>query len=213
MVVHYRTSEEAAEATAEAIREVGGVAWTLRGDLEEADGVEGLYTQACELAGAPIDVLVNNASRFPPGRLDETTYEDLDAMVRLHAWAPAALARAMARSEVPGGVVVNVLDARIASHDPGHVAYILSKRMLADLTRVLARELAPAIRVNGVAPGAVLAPEGIEDPQAYMEAAAQATLTGRTPEPSEVAQAVAYLVEAGSVTGQVLFVDGGRHLR
>lgn len=206
VAIHAHTSMEEARSLA---TELDGVA--IAADLREPAAAEGLVAEAAEALGTRVDYVVNNASAFPRGRLADTTYDDLDAMMRLHAWAPLATARAAAAKGARG--IVNLLDARVASHDPQHFAYITSKQTLAALTRTLARELAPT-RVNGVAPGPILPPTdtGANNDQA-MEAAIKATVLRRAGEPAEIAHAVRYLCEAEYVTGDVVFVDGGRHLR
>ncbi len=110
----------------------------------------------------------------------------------------------------PAGAVVNVLDARIADYDWDHVGYHLAKRMLADLTQLCAVRFAPAITVNGVAPGPVLPPRG--EGTAVLERWAKHLPLQRTPSPDDVADAVLYLLGSRSVTGQIVNVDGGRHL-
>ncbi len=208
VVVHAHGSVAEAEALADAL---GGAVVT--GDLSDPDAVAGLLDAASEAAGAPVRYVVNNASAFPRQRLAQTTYDDLDAMMRLHAWAPLALARDLARAgdDTAGRAVVNLLDTRVTSHDPDHFPYHVSKQALWNLTRTLARELAP-VRINGVAPGPILPPtDGSGDTE--LQAAVDATVLGRMGRPEEVAHAVRFLLEAQYVTGDVVFVDGGRHLR
>ncbi len=205
VVIHYNSSDEAAQATASAIEALGQQAWLIAADLGEPDAAEGLVAAAEETAGRPMKFIVNNASTFPRIRLPSMTYHDVDTMMRLHAWAPLAIAR----SATDAAAIVNLLDTRIGSHDPDHFPYLMSKQVLADLTRSLAKELAPT-RVNGVAPGPILEPS---DGSHSLDAAVQATVLKRQGTPEEVAAAVRFLLEAEYVTGNVLFVDGGRHLR
>lgn len=207
VIVHHNTSQEAAEATASAIEALGRKAWVIKADLSETDEADEIIGKARALAGGPISYVVNNASHFPRIPLPSMTYHDMDTMMRLHAYAPLAIARSAAPE---AKAIVNLLDTRITSHDPEHFPYLMSKQMLAGLTKTLAKELAPT-RVNGVAPGPILPPtDGSDD---SMDPAIAATVLGRAGHPSEIAQAVRYLFEAEFVTGNVLFVDGGRHLR
>ncbi len=197
VVVHANTSMADAEALA---KELGGT--TVQADLSDPAQVEGLLERV-----GPVAHVVNNASAFPRTTLAQATYEDLDQMMRLHAWAPLALARGAAATGAQS--IVNILDTRVVSHDPQHFPYLTSKQALANLTRTLAKELAP-MRVNGVAPGPILEPnDGSGDD---LEAAVDATALKRAGTPAEVAHAVRYCIEAQYVTGQILFVDGGRHL-
>lgn len=217
VAVHARSSMREAENLA---HRIGGVA--VRADLADPEAAQALVADAAGALGAGVDLVVNNASIFPPVSLADATYADLEAVMRIHAWAPLAIARAAAAQGAH--CAVNLLDTRIVSTDPQHFPYLLSKQALASLTRSLAVELSP-MRVNGVAPGPILpanedgGPPGSHDKQgsdgadAGMEAAIKATVLGRAGRPEEIAAAVRYLVEAEYVTGQVLFVDGGRHLR
>lgn len=104
---------------------------------------------------------------------------------------------------------MNILDARMYDDDPRHAAYLETKRQLAAATKRLAVEGAPLLRVNGVAPGAILPEAG----GAWSRAVVDATVLGRTASPEDVAQAVVFLATASAVTGQILYVDGGRHLK
>ncbi len=209
VVIHHNASHEEAEATADLVRALGQQAWTLQSDLTVTEEAESLLDRARELAG-PIHYVVNNASAFPRIGFPSVTYHDMDTMMRLHAYAPLAIARSAA---VDAKAIVNILDTRITSHDPQHFPYLLSKQTLAALTASLAKELAP-VRVNGVAPGPILPPtDGSVDPATGPVKGVDATVLGRAGTPEEVAQAVRFLLEAEYITGDVLFVDGGRHLQ
>ncbi len=209
VVVHYGSSKSEAAATAQDLRDRGVDSWTVRADLLDTDAAEGLVAAASAAAGRPIDLLVNNASAFPKQPWKTATYADVDHMMRIHAWAPFATARALAGQG--GKAVVNLLDTRMAADDPDHAPYLLSKQALWHLTQDMARTFAP-MRVNGVAPGPILTPtDGSGD--AGMQAAIDATVLGRMGTPQEIAHAVRFLLEADYVTGDVVFVDGGRHLR
>ncbi len=196
VVVHYRHSE--AEAIA-MNRTLGHGVFSVRGDLSNPRECEWVFREAAEWTGR-VDILVNNASLFArDGEIDGA------ALREVNVEAPLRLAR-MAAAQAGGGCIIQMLDARIAQAPAGPFrAYAATKRELADSVARLAREWAPRTRVNGVAPGPVLVPEGVR------EAAGEIPL-GRRPTPEEVARAVAFLAENESVTGQILFVDGGRHL-
>ncbi len=209
VVIHFQTSQEEAEATADLARAMGRQAWTLQADLSNPAEAEGLVDAAQGLAG-PVHFVVNNASAFPMKSLESTTYDDVDAMMRIHAYAPLAITRAAAGT---AAAVVNVLDTRMTSHDPEHFPYLMSKQALHSLTRTLAKELAP-LRVNGVAPGPILPPtDGDASPDEALERGIKATVLGRAGTPEEVAKAVRFMLEATYTTGSIVFVDGGRHLQ
>ena len=196
VVVHYRRSEAEAIALNRVLKH--GV-FSVRGDLANPQEREWVFREAAEWMGR-VDVLVNNAATF--ARDGETDPAELRAV---NVEAPLDLAARVA-AQPGGGCVIHVLDARIARPEAGAFrGYAATKRELAESVARLAREWAPRTRVNGVAPGPVLAPEGVR------EAAGDLPL-GRRPTPEDVARAVAFLAESEAVTGQILFVDGGQHL-
>lgn len=209
IVVHYRRSAAAAETAAEEIRRLGVRAWTVEADLADVRNADALWEKACELAG-PIDALINNASEFPDDRLTDVSVDSIEASFRLHAWAPLIMSRRLA-AQGRNGAIVNLLDARVGDYDRNHAGYHLSKRTLFALTRMMALEFAPRVRVNGVAPGLILPPPG-KGPE-YLEALAATNPLRRCGNPASIAKAVLFLIESDFVTGQVIFVDGGRHLR
>lgn len=210
IVIHYRSSRAPAEALATTIRSSGGKAWTLQGDLDNPDMASELFTRADKLASGRIRVLLNSASMYEPGRPDEATLDDIRRNLNVNALTPFMLSRAFARREKPG-VIINLLDTRIVARNNGYAAYHLSKILLAEMTRMLAQEFAPDIRVNGIAPGVILPPPGKS--RAYAEAAAQANPMKRMGSTKDIVGAVRYLIDATFVTGQILYIDGGYHLR
>jgi NAD(P)-dependent dehydrogenase (short-subunit alcohol dehydrogenase family) len=190
-----------------------GVAWhRFEADLADPTAVDGLFADATAQFGRAPDILVNNASRFEHDTPETIGHAALAAHQAVNVAAPAVLARhvaAAARADRPA-VVVNILDQRIAEPNGDQLSYTLSKLALADLTRILARSFAPHTRVTGVAPGLTL-PTG-EYREGQMERVAGTMPLHRLATPAEIADAVAWLVAAPSVTGQILFVDGGAHL-
>lgn len=210
VVIHYCQSRDEAEATAAAARSQGVASWTVAGDLAAAGGAQAVMDEALALTGGRLDILVNNASRYPESRLLTLTAGELEECVRLHVAAPLALAQRFA-ALAGGGDIVNVLDARITAYDAAHAAYHLSKRMLFSLTRMLALELAPRIRVNAVAPGAVLPPPGEGDD--FLARVACCNPLRRHGTPEELAQCVCMLMANSFITGQVIYYDGGYHMK
>lgn len=196
VVVHYRHSEAEAIAMNRALTH--GV-FSVRGDLSKSEEREWVFREAAEWMGR-VDILVNNAALFArDGEIDASRLRAVNVE------APLDLARRVA-AQAGGGCVIQMLDSRIAREESGPFqAYAATKRELAESVKRLAREGAPRTRVNGVAPGPVLAPE------ASREAAGGIPLE-RRPTPEDVARAVAFFAESESVTGQILFVDGGQHL-
>lgn len=213
IAVHYNSSLEPAKALCRELKALGVRAIPVPGDLSDEAAVGRLFHEAWAGLGG-LDFLVNNASVFPPGRMDEMEISDLIPIIRVNAWAPFLLTRALWR-KVRGterrGSVVNLLDTRLVGGDLAHAAYHLSKAMLGELTRMMALEFAPELQVNGVAPGAVLPPE--EQDETYLEMLASSLPLQRRGFPPDIAEATLYLLGASFVTGQTIFVDGGRHIR
>ena len=211
ILVHYNTSRAEAESLSAELRRCGVGAWSLQASLEDPDQIEAMWRRALDCApGGQISLLVNNASIFPEDTLSSLSSESLEKNLGIHALAPLRLIRLFADQEQPG-CVVNLLDSRIGGYMKRHVSYALSKRMLFSLTRMLALELAPRVRLNAVAPGMILPPEG-ESGQELERLAARAPL-GRWGEPEDVANAVIFLLRNDYLTGQVIFVDGGAFIK
>jgi pteridine reductase len=182
----------------------GAAAWPLQADFREAGSAALLVGKAIGCAGR-LDILVNSASLFTESTAGKLGPDDLSENMRVNAWAPLALGRAFSRVAVKGAVV-NLLDSRIVGGDRVHAGYIISKHALAVLTREMAREFAPCITVNAVAPG--LIGTGREK-----SAAAGKLPLRRSASPADVAGAVVFLLTSRCITGQVIWVDGGRHVR
>ena len=209
LVLHYHQSSSDVEALAERVRSFGTPVWVVAADLSVPEAVSELWEQVIQKVGK-IDFLINNASVFPENTLETMTISEVMDSLNINTFAPFILARALAKQQQPGGVI-NLLDTRIADADRAHAAYHLSKRMLFTLTRMMAMEYAPLVRVNAVAPGLILPPEG--KGQDYLEGLAHTNPLNQIGTPEDVARAVLFLIESTFITGQVIFVDGGRHMR
>ena len=213
LAIHYNSSKAPAESLCEELHAVGAAAVPIQADLSDPAAVEPLFHESWARLGG-IDFLVNNASIFPAGRLDEMEIQDLHESLRVNAWAPFVLTRAFwkkVKELDQRGSVVNLLDTRLVGGDLAHAAYHLSKASLREITTLTALEFAPELQVNGVAPGAVLAPEELGDD--HLDRLAANLPLRRRGYPKDIADAVLYLLGASFVTGQVVFVDGGRHIR
>ena len=194
---------------------LGATAEGVCGDLTARDAGERLLADALNAFGRAPTLLVNSASIFRDDRLATLTLESLDAHMRTNLYAPLLLTRAFAAAlgEAPereNASVVMLLDQRVRNPVPDQLAYSLSKQALHASLRNLARELAPRIRVNGVAPGLVL-PTADYDEAQWERLRALMPLE-RLPSPEDIAGAVVYLARAPAVTGQTLFVDAGANL-
>ncbi|MDD2599877.1 MAG: SDR family oxidoreductase [Kiritimatiellae bacterium] len=209
LVLHCNHSMEQAAATAEVIRATGVNCRVVQCDLADPRQSATLLEQARTLAGAPIDILINNASVFHQGQVVAITPEEFALNMNIHALSPLLLSQTLAEQN-NGGQIINILDTRILECDIEHAAYHLSKRALFTLTRMLAKELAPEIRVNGVAPGAILPPPGKD--AAYLKVRATSIPLRRHGSVQDITDAVIYLCQASFITGQVIYVDGGQHI-
>lgn len=209
VVIHYHHSRDDAEALCERVRKMGSDAWTLKADLRSEPETDSLVRRAASRGNRPVKILVNNASIFPPSKPQAASWHDVEESLRVHHWAPIVLMRSLADQLVQASVV-NVLDATIPEHDLDHFAYQVGKNALDSLTRVMARALAPTVRVNAVSPGAILRPESADE--AYLDAIAKRLPLKTHGSPQDIGNAVAYLAHAPFVTGATLHVDGGAHL-
>lgn len=208
-VLHYRESEAEARQSAEEVKTFGVEAWLVQGDLS-LPGVPDQVWEDGEAQSGGIDFLINSASIFPEATLDELSEATLVPNLSVNTLAPFQLARRFAETGREG-VVINFLDTMVRDYDRKHVPYHLSKKMLQDLTRMMAVEYAPRLRVNGVAPGLVLPPEGKDE--SYLESLKHSNLLQTYGCGEQVAHAVICLVENTFITGQTLYIDGGRNLR
>ena len=213
VALHYRNSREAIEALAAELDHARpGSAHTLPADLAEFDRIPELVAHTIGRFGR-LDALVNNASAFHPTPIGLATPDDWDAMMASNARAPFFLSQATApHLRATGGAIVNLTDIYGERPLRQHTLYSMAKAALLMMTRSLAVELGPEIRVNAVSPGAILWPEDGSN-TAAQEAMLARTPLGRTGTPDEVAEAVRWLLQdARYSTGQVLYLDGGRML-
>ena len=215
VAIHYRHSQGDAQSLCEELNAQRPDSCACFGaDLASADGVAALAEAICQRYGS-LQVLVNNASGFEPTPIETCAQEDFDAMIDSNLRGPYFLIQGL----LPllrrrGGSIVNILDTHVEKPLPRYNVYGAAKAGLASLTRSLAVELAPDIRVNGVAPGAILWPESGD---AYSEEdrarAIADTPLQRMGEVGDIAEVVGFLArDARYVTGQVIAVDGGKGL-
>ncbi len=208
-VLHYRESEAEARHTADEVKSLGVDTWLVQGNLA-LPGVPDQVWESAEAQSGGIDLLINSASIFPEETLDELSEATLAPNLSINTLAPFQLARHFAATGREG-VVINFLDTMVRDYDRKHVPYHLSKKMLQHLTRMMAVEYAPRLRVNAVAPGLVLPPEGKDE--AYLESLKHTNLLQTYGCGEQVAHAVICLIENTFITGQTLYIDGGRNLR
>lgn len=221
LVVHYRHSAEAAEAlAAELNTERPGSVVVLSADLNQ-------HTQVLQLAAAAVDcfgrldVLVNNASSFYPTPIGQVTDADWNDLFASNAKAPFFLSQALLPAlQQYKGCIINMVDIHANNPLAEHPVYCMAKAALVMQTRALARDLAPTIRVNAVAPGAILWPEAGSSAQSAAQMLSEQDKTGilaQIPlgalgQPEDIARTVLFLATAPYITGQIVAVDGGRSL-
>lgn len=213
LALHYRNSTTDMQAlVAELEIARPGSARALQADLAEFDRLPELVAKTIGRFGR-LDALVNNASAFHPTPFGETTPRQWDELFASNARAPFFLAQAAApHLRAARGAIVNLVDLYAERPLPRHSVYCMAKASLAMMTKSLAVELAPEVRVNAVAPGAILWPEGDDDAQ-HQQAVVARTPLARTGSAEEIADAVSWLLNGASyTTGQVIRVDGGRGL-
>lgn len=210
--INYHRSAAGAEAVAAESRALGVRAWPIQADVGDPEALARLVQTVEESAGG-VDVLVNSASPFIRAHLHETTLETWRAVLGALLDGPFLLCRAFAPGMVArgSGLIVNLLDQSAFKPSAAYFAHTVGKTGLLGMTRALAADLAPAVRVNAIVPGPVLPPPDFTPEQEAR--IAEATLLRRWGAPDDVARALRYLVEADYVTGEVLFVDGGEALK
>lgn len=198
VIVHCRThTDAAAELPASRI---------LTCDLTAPGAPEKLIADAGDL-----DILINNASAYIRKPFETETQADVQAMLDINFFAPLALMKAFAATCNPEACIINLLDQAISGHTkPDSFGYLISKKALADATECAALAYAPRIRVNGIAPGPVIAPPGLE--HLNMEKTLKTVPLNRRVEVDDIAQTALYLATNRSITGTIVNVDGGQHL-
>lgn len=211
VAIHTRAVDDDAEAAAAEVRARGRKAQIFACDLRREATTVALVGEA-EAELGPVTLLVNSASVFERDAFSDMNRASWDAHLETNLRAPLVLSQAFARRLPAGreGLIVNMLDQRVWRTTPEFFSYSLSKAALWDATRMLAQALAPRIRVNAIGPGPTL--PSIHQDQAAFEAEAAATLLERPVDPSEIARALRYLIDAQAVTGQMIAVDSGQHL-
>jgi len=195
VVVHYRDSGDEAKRLSP---------FTVQADLSSVEECSELIGRA-----GPLDILINNASVFTKDSLADAFPDRVQREFQTNLFAPMELIRTFA-AQAGQGTVINLLDRRIRCNDTSCVPYSITKKGLEELTKLAALEYAPAIRVNAVAPGPILPPPG-SSVESARELAGNIPLE-ELPSPEGIAEAALFLLKAESITGQIIYVDGGQHL-
>jgi NAD(P)-dependent dehydrogenase (short-subunit alcohol dehydrogenase family) len=208
--LHYFKSSEQAQKTALELENLGVPVFIFQADLRVPRQIQQMFEKVA-VCPCPLEVLVNSAAVMPREEFRSMAVEEWDSIVNLNLRAPWLCAQhAASLMEPEGGVIINISDAGAGRAWTGYPAYSVTKAGIETLTRVLARVLAPKIRVNGVAPGLIL-------PSPELSPGEWQRLVNRLPlkrpgSPEDIARAILYLVENDYITGQILAVDGGFQL-
>ncbi len=205
IAVHYRSGE------AEARNVAGATGAVFQAELTDDQAVEKMFHGIDAFFGR-LDILVNSASVFSPASVDEATPEHWDAQMDTNARAPFFVAQHAARLMLQNesGKIINIADVAGEIIWPSHLPYSVSKAALIAVNRGLAKAYAPHIQVNAIAPGPVLFPEYYSDEQKNL--AVERTLLKRPGSPQDIVNAVVFLIENDYITGEMIHVDGGRHI-
>jgi len=214
VVIHYFRSSDSADALVDRLNSVrAGSAIAVGADIRDSSRLEPLVAGIVARTGR-LDILINNASSFYPTELGTVTEQDWDDLVHSNLKAPLFLCQAaLPHLRATGGTIVNMIDIHARRPLRHYHVYGAAKAGLAMLTRSLARDLAPEIRVNGVAPGAILWPEDDEMKESVKQNIVGRIPLGRPGEPADIANTILFLVrDAPYITGQIIAVDGGRSI-
>ena len=210
VLVNHHASPGDAQDVVDRIEALGQRAVAVQGDVSTSDGVERVAAVLRERFGR-LDLLVNNASLFQPRRLLEVEEEEWDRVMAVNLKGPFLMLKATADLlDQAEGTVVNLVDLSATQPWTEYAHHAVSKAGLLHLTRVMARAMAPRVRVNAIAPGSVLPPDDADD--AYRERSRRAAALGTLGTPEDVVRTVLFLHRSPFITGEVVVVDGGRSL-
>ncbi len=205
IALHYNSSADEAKKTADEIREIGAACELYQADLTDVSALSGLLDWFFETFPEG-NLLVNNASAYIKSTIDETTIDDYDHQMALNLRAPFFLMQGFAR-QCREGNIINVVDNKIGFNQYHYAAYLLTKKALAELTVMAALEMAPGIRVNGIAPGVIL--PGTNFGGNYLEWRSQNIPVGGKGSVEDITKMVITILENRFVNGQIIVVDGG----
>ena len=213
VILHYNRSEDAANKIINELNSIrADSAKAIPFNLLDVDRLDMLADQAASLWGR-LDLLVNNASTFYPTPIEEISLKQWDDLINVNLQAPLFLSKSCAKFlRQQHGCIVNIVDIHSERPLKGYTIYCVAKAGLNMLTKSLARELAPNIRVNGISPGAIMWPE-VEEYEPMHQEIIERTALKREGNPADIADAVWFLTSAADyITGQIIAVDGGRTL-
>ena len=210
LVLHYNSSKEKAQKLKEELESIYAdiTVELLQINFLKDNDFDEIFTEL-KKKKITIDILVNCASDFIPSGFREKGSELLDKEMTINFKSPYLLTKAFA-SVYGKGNIINFVDTKVAKNNTVHLDYILSKKLLSDFTKISAVELAPNIRVNAIAPGLILPPEGKDE--SYLLSLAQHIPLKTIGNLEEILKAVQFILDSNFFTGQILYIDGGEHL-
>ncbi|MEE9454739.1 MAG: SDR family oxidoreductase [Paracoccaceae bacterium] len=221
VVIHYSSSADAAKDTATQARALGVKAAVVQADLLDLAATEDLIPRAVKAAGAPLDLLINNASIFEYDNLGSATAESWERHINSNLRAPFFLTQAFAAQApkanrdgndepVAQACVVNMVDMRVRKLTPEFATYTIAKAALWAFTQTAAQFLGPDIRVNAIGPGPTM--QGTRQSAGHFAAQRSATILERGSNPAEICKALDFILDVNGLTGQLFCMDGGQHL-
>ncbi len=206
IILHYNSSEKEAIKTKEEIEKLKVSCFLIKKDLRNYS--YGLIEEAQNIS-KKIDILVNNASIFIEEKIFDVSEENFFETIKINSYVPLKLSIEF-KEKLKKGLIINIIDARVHQYDFTHFSYGLSKKLLYEITKHLAISFAPDIRVNGIAPGVFLPPKGKDEK--YLESIIKLVPLKRKGEKEEMKKTLKFLIENEYLTGQIIYLDGGRHL-
>lgn len=212
VAVHYNRSKAGAQALVSDIQSAGGQAAILQANLAVPQDVDTLVARAAAVLSMPLTALINNASTFAPDEAHNFTRATYDFHMEVNLRAPLILTQKLAAQlpENMTGNIINMIDQRVLKPNPTFFTYSAAKAALFWATKTQAQSYAPRLRVNGIGPGPTLA--NVHQASGEFEREASATLLRQPSSPDALLEGVRYLLNASSVTGQMIAIDSGQHL-
>lgn len=207
IALHYGSSGEEAMETRKLIEEMGRNCQLISLDLSKPNAGPSFFDRID--SSFQIEILINSASIFKPSGFDTESEDLLDLHYAINLRSPYSLIKSFV-NRCDHGHIINILDTKIAHNQTKHLDYLITKKALHDLTKMAAVSCGPRFRVNGIAPGLILPPEGKD--HSYLDKKAQSIPLKTTGNAGQIQNAVIYLIKNPFLTGQILYIDGGEHL-
>ncbi len=210
IIVHYNESAKEAEELVEILLKKNIKSLKFKADLKKIQDNDTSIAELCSKTGH-IDFLINSAAIYNKNRINKVKLDELHENIKINAFAPFILSRNFANQNIDSGVIINFLDATVKYYDPDHIAYNISKKVFYDLTKIMSIEFAPRINVNAIAPGLILPPKGKDE--SYLLNLKKNNLLNSIGSIEDVTNTVLFLLINKFITGQIIYVDGGSHLK